>query len=107
MATANKILGRSKPLSITNTVLYTVPAATQANVNIFVANQSGAADQIRVALTPSGSALAATDYIGYDINVPANGAVNFTGIALAAAGFITVYCRDGNCSFVATGIEVS
>ena len=107
MATANKILGRVKPAAITNTTLYTVPAATQANVNIFIANQGSGEDKVRVALTPSGSALAATDYIAYDVVVAGNSSLNSTGIALAAAGFITVYSTNGTSSFVATGIEIT
>jgi hypothetical protein len=107
MATANKILGRVKPAAITNTTLYTVPGSTQANVNIFVSNQGSGEDQIRIALTPSGSALAATDYLAYDTVISGNGTLNFTGIALAAAGFITVYSVNGTSSFVATGIEIS
>jgi hypothetical protein len=107
MATANKILGRVKPVAITNTVLYTVPAATQANVNLFISNQGGGEDKIRVALTPSGSTLAATDYIVYDTIIAGNETINLTGIALAAAGFITVYSTNGTSSFVATGIEIS
>ena len=107
MATANKILGRVKPSAITNTVLYTVPAATQANVNIFISNQGDGEDKVRVALTPSGSVLAATDYITYDVAIPGNGTLNLTGIALAASGFITVYTTNGTTSFVATGIEIS
>ena len=59
MATANKILGQSKPAAITNTTLYTVPGATQANINVFAANQGDAADQVRIAITKSGQALAA------------------------------------------------
>ncbi|MCK9439431.1 MAG: hypothetical protein WC188_04640 [Candidatus Caldatribacteriota bacterium] len=107
MATANKILGRVKPASITNTSLYTVPVVTQANVNIFIANQGSGEDQIRVAITPSGSALAATDYIIYDIALAGNSSQQLTGIALAASDFITVYSLNGTTSFVATGIEIS
>ena len=107
MATANKILGRVKPAATTNTTLYTVPAATQANVNIFIANQGSGEDKIRVALTPSGSSLASTDYIAYDVTVAGNSSLNLTGIALAASGFITVYTTNGTSSFVATGIEIS
>jgi|ADurb_Total_1213_FD_contig_111_175385_length_1532_multi_3_in_0_out_0_1 hypothetical protein len=107
MATSNKILGQSKPAAITNTVLYTVPASTQANVNIFIANQAAGPDSIRVAITKSGSALNVKDYLAYDTQLQANSSMNITGIALAAADFITVYSTSGNCSFNACGIEIS
>ena len=107
MATMNRILGRVKPDAITNTILYTVPAGTQANVNLFIANQGPGEDQVRVALTPSGSVLAATDYIIYNTTIQGNSSINLTGIALATGGFITVYSLNGTTSFVATGIEIS
>ena len=108
MATNNKILGRLKPTAVTPTTLYTVPGATQANVNLFCANQSASADDIiRVAITPSGSTLAVTDYIVFDITIKKGTSENLTGIALAAGDFITVQSTNGTVSFVATGIEVS
>lgn len=105
MATANKILGQSKPSAITNTTLYTVPAATQANVNLFIANQGSGEDQVRVAISTAGPA--AADYILYDQSVAAYSSLQITGIALAATNFITIYSTNGNTSFVATGIEIS
>lgn len=107
MATANKILGQSKPAAATPTTLYTVPGATQANVNVFISNQAAGEDKIRVAVTKSGASLNVKDYLAYDTIIPANGSLNITGIALAAADFITIYCTSGNCSFNAVGIEIS
>ena len=107
MATANKILGQSKPAATTNTTLYTVPASTQANVNVFVSNQAAGDDKVRVAVTKSGNALATSNYLVYDTIIPPNSSLNLTGIALATGDFVTVYCTGGNCSFNATGIEIS
>ena len=107
MATANKILGQLKPTAATPTTLYTVPALTQANVNLFISNQAAGIDNVRVAITKSGQVLGVTNYLVYDTSVPANASMNITGIALAAGDFITAYCTSGNCSFVATGIEIS
>ena len=107
MATANKVLGQSKPAAATPTTLYTVPASTQANVNVFISNQAAGNDMVRVALTKSGNSLAASNYLVYDTPIPPNSSLNLTGIALATGDFITVYCTSGNCSFNATGIEIS
>lgn len=108
MSTNNKILGRLKPAAATPSTLYTVPGSTQANANLFCANQSPTTDDtIRVAITPSGQSLATTDYLVYDITVKAGQAENITGIALAAGDFITVRSTNGDVSFVATGIEVN
>lgn len=107
MATANKILGQSKPVAITNTVLYTVPVLTQANVNVFITNQGAGEDTVRLAITKSGSTLASTNYILYDKSVQGNFTEQITGLALAASDFITIYSLNGNCSFNAVGIEIS
>jgi flagella basal body P-ring formation protein FlgA len=107
MATANKVLGQSKPAAATPTTLYTVPASTQANVNVFISNQAAGNDMVRVALTKSGNSLAASNYLVYDTPIPPNSSLNLTGIALATGDFITIYCTSGNCSFNATGIEIS
>jgi len=107
MATSNKILGQSKPAAATNTTLYTVPVATQANVNIFIANQANGPDLCRVAITKSGSALDVKNYLAYDTILQANSSINITGIALAAGDFITVYSTSGNISFNAVGIEIA
>ena len=107
MATANKVLGKVKPSAATATTLYTVPASTQANVNIFIANQSSVDTEIRVALIKSGGSLATTDYIAYDMKCNKDNPINITGIALATGDFIQVYNTLATCSFVATGIEIS
>lgn len=105
--TTSKILGRAKPAANVATTLYTVPAATQAGANIFVANQAATADTFNIALTPSGNVLAATDYIGFGVPLPANSVFNATGIELNAGDFVTIESGSGNCSFVLTGLEAS
>ena len=107
MTTANKVLGQLKPSAATPTVLYTVPALTQANANIFAANQSAASDAIRIAVTKSGNSLTSSNYVAYDMVIAANYTLNFTGFALAAGDFITIYSTSGSTSFNATGIEIS
>ena len=69
MATYNKILGQLKPAPATPTVLYTVPAVTQANVNIFAANQAAVADTVRIAIVQSGNSIDNTCYIVYDLPI--------------------------------------
>jgi len=107
MATANKILGQSKPAAATNTTLYTVPVGMQANINIFISNQANGPDSVRVAITKSGAVLNVKDYLMYNTQLQANSAMNITGLALAAGDFITVYSTSGNCSFNACGIEIT
>lgn len=110
MATTNKVLGAQvKPGALgggSPTDLYTVGAATQANVNIFVCNQ-GAADTFRISIAVAGAALNAIQYIAYDTPLAANSTLNYTGISLGATDKIRVSSASGNCSFTATGIEIT
>jgi hypothetical protein len=107
MAIANKLLGQSKPGAATPTDLYTVPAATQANFNLFVANQSAGMDTIRVSLALAGAALDPKQYIAYDAAVDGNYVFKITGISMAATDKLRVYSQAGVCSFTATGIEIT
>jgi hypothetical protein len=104
---ANKLLGQSKPAATTPTDLYTVPASTQANLNLFVANQEQAGDTIRVSLALAGLALESKQYIVYDVSIAANSVYKITGISLAATDKLRVYSTNGTCSFTATGVEIT
>lgn len=107
MTTTSKILGKSKPAAATPTIIYTVPASTQAQANIFICNQTNAAETYRIALIESGGALSDDDYIVYDDSLPANYSRVLTGIALNTGESISVYSAAGNISFVATGLETT
>lgn len=107
MITTAKLVARGvKPAANTDTLLYTVPTAKQAEINLFICNQSAAAETARVSLTPSGLAAGAEDVILQDTQIAANGGLQITGIALGAGDFITVRSSGGNISFVPTGLEV-
>ena len=72
MSTISKILGQEKPPAATNIVLYTVPDGVEAEINMFLCNQSVDSDKFRIALVSSGEALAEKHYIFYDsVYVPA------------------------------------
>ena len=100
-----KILGQSKPAAATPATLYTVPANKQAQLNLFVANQS-TADTIRIAVVPSGISLAVQHYIVYDFSIPANGILNITGLVMNAGDFVVAYSTNAYCSFTASGLEI-
>jgi hypothetical protein len=72
MPTTYKVLGQSNPSATTATTLYTVPSATQAVVStITVANQAASAATYRIAVRVAGATLAASQYIAYDVSLPA------------------------------------
>jgi glucose-6-phosphate dehydrogenase assembly protein OpcA len=109
MPTTYKVLGQSNPSATTATTLYTVPSATQAVVStITVANQAASAATYRIAVRVAGATLAASQYIAYDVSLPANASDTLTlGITLGATDVITVYASSATMSFAAFGSEIS
>jgi hypothetical protein len=109
MATNYKVLGQSNPAATTATSLYTVPAATQAIVStLTVTNQTATAGTYRIAVRVAGAALAAAQYIAYDVSLPGNATDTLTlGVTLGATDVITVYASAATFSFNAFGSELS
>lgn len=109
MATNYKVLGQSNPSATTATTLYTVPAATQAIVStITVCNQTSTAGTYRIAVRVAGAALAASQYLAYDVSLPGNASDTLTlGVTLGATDVITVYASAATFSFNAFGSELS
>jgi hypothetical protein len=109
MATNYKVLGQSNPAATTATSLYTVPAATQAIVStLTVTNQTATAGTYRIAVRVAGAALAAAQYLAYDVSLPGNATDTLTlGVTLGATDVITVYASAATFSFNAFGSELS
>ena len=109
MATNYKVLGQSIPSATTATTLYTVPASTQAVVStITICNQAATAATYRIAIRVAGASLATSQYIAYDVSLPANASDTLTlGITLNATDVITVYSSTATMSFGAFGSEIS
>ncbi len=96
-------LGKADLAAATNTDLYTVPAGTVATAFVAFCNRTSA--DINVRLAVRSAALANTDYLEYDATVPANGALERTGIALGAGEIVTVYAAAIGVSVRVHGFE--
>jgi len=109
MATSYKVLGQSNPSATTATTLYTVPAATQAVIStLVVCNQASTAATFRLAVRVGGAALAASQYLAYDVTVGAADSTALTlGITLAATDIVTIYASSATLSFTAFGSEIA
>ncbi len=102
---ASGILGQAAPTASTDTTVYTVPASTLSVVNINVLNRSGANPvDVRIALA-TGNSPANSEYIEYDVTVPAKGVVERTGLALNAGKLVVVQCSTGDTSVSVYGLE--
>jgi hypothetical protein len=93
------------PTTITN--LYTVPSGRQAQVTIFVCNQSNNLETFRIAIVQSGATMTEARYLSWDTPIVANGVFSFSGIGLNSGESIKVRSQYGFLSFTATGIELS
>lgn len=103
MARTDKILGQSKPAAATPTVLYTVPASTQAEMVIYACNQDAVNDTVKVELVPVGGTVGTEGYILF---------LDLSGIStqsvkafLNAGEAVRVESVNGTSSFNATGAE--
>ena len=108
MAVTYKVLGQSNPAATTETVAYTVPAATSALVSSIVVCNQGAAATFRIGVSVGGGALAAADYLYYDVSIGANDSFAATlGITLATTDEVRVYASTANLSFNIFGTEIT
>ena len=109
MATTYKVLGQSNPSATLATTLYTTPASTQTVVStVTVCNQAASSATYRIAVRVAGASLTASQYVAYDVSLPANATDTLTlGLTLGAADVITVYASSATMSFSAFGSEIA
>lgn len=109
MATSFEVLGQSAPAATTDTDIYTVPSASQAVIStLVVANRSSNDASYRIAVRPSGAAIANQHYIAYDVALPKNDTTSITiGITMDATDVLTVQASSADLSFNVFGSEIS
>lgn len=109
MPSVRKVLGQVAPTADTDTTLYTVPAATSTVVSsLTIANRGATTATFRVAVRPTGEALANQHYVYYGVSVPSGDAFAATlGVTLAATDVITVRGSTNDLSFGLFGEEAS
>jgi hypothetical protein len=108
MATTYKVLGQDAPAAISDSTLYTVPAATSAVASTLSICNRGVTTTVRVAIRPAGATIANRHYIVYDNAINANDTLFLTiGVALSATDVVTVYAGTANVSFSLFGSEIT
>jgi hypothetical protein len=108
MATRYKVLGQQAPAANTDASLYTVPSLKESILStLVVANRENASRTFRIAVRPSGAALANQHYIAFDVPIAALDSTTLTlGITLGASDVITVRGSGASMSFSAFGTEI-
>ena len=108
MPTAYKVLGQVAPAATTETVLYTVPAATSTVASTLSVCNRGVSTTFRVYIRPNNETLADKHYIVYDNYVNAGDSVFLTlGITMDAADVVYVYATLATLSFSLFGSEIT
>lgn len=109
MATTYKVLGQSAPSATTLTTLYTVPSSTQTvSSTITVCNRSAVTVTYRIAVRPSGAAVANQHYIVYDAALSANSTDTISiGMTLATTDVVSIYASTADLSFTLFGSELT
>lgn len=104
-----KILGQNNPSASGLTTLYTVPSSTQAVCSsISVCNLLNTATTYRIAVRPTGEAIANKHYLAYDVSLPANDSTILTmGISLGTTDVVSIYAASSGVSFSLFGTEIT
>lgn len=95
-------LGSADLVAATDTLLFTA-GVTPQTFNVRFANRNTAAVKVRVAIG-TGANPAATDYVDYDVTVPANGILEDTGLVCSSGEKVWVRSDAANVSVRAHGM---
>lgn len=97
------LMGKASLAANADTDLYTVPAGKVATANVSLCNRGAAEAKVRIAVR--NGALSNSDYLEYDVTLPANGVLERTQIAMSAGEIITVRSTVASVSARAHGFE--
>ena len=97
-------LGTANLAATTLTTVYTVPSSIVASFTISVCNRMGIPVDVRIAESTSGTP-ALSEYIEYDVHIPANGVLERTGRVLGATGTVVAYASATGVSININGYE--
>lgn len=102
---ASGILSRVNITSSSNTSIYTVPASKISSFTISAVNRNAGTDaQVKLALSNSSSPLE-SDFIEYNIVIPAYGTYERTGLVANASTIVVATSTAANLSFIVYGYE--
>jgi hypothetical protein len=108
MAVNYKVLGQLNPSASGLTTLYTVPSSTQAVCSTLSICNLSITTTFRVAVRPTGAAIANQHYIVYDNYVNNNDSIMLSlGLSLGASDVVSVYAASSGLSFSLFGSEIT
>jgi hypothetical protein len=103
---ATGILGQAAPAALTNTVVYTVPAATVTVATISITNTTLTPISTRLAIASSGTPTT-SEYIEYDTIISGNAVLERSGIVMNATEAVVVFATSVGLAVSVFGYEES
>jgi len=101
---ATGILGQAAPAATTNTVVYTVPAATVTVATISIVNTTLSPIVTRLAIASSGTPTT-SEYIEYDTVIDSSAVLERSGIVMNATEAVVVYANSAGLAVSVYGYE--
>ena len=102
-----KVLGQTNPAATTLTDFYVVPNGKEAVSSTLVVCNQGTSATFRVSVAPGSAADNASQYIYYDVVIPAQDTMAATiGITLEAGDAVRAWASGATLSFSLFGSEV-
>ncbi len=83
----------------------TIGTGKRATVEVVICNRAAAATPVRLAHAIGGAADAVAQYLLYDYDLPANGAISTARFTLRADDVLRVRSGSGSVTFNVNGIE--
>lgn len=102
---ATGVLAQVSPAATTYTLLYTATTAAAVSINFLNRGTTAATARIAVGTITNNTSPATTNFIEYDVSIPANGVVERTGLVLNTGQKIVVYASTANTTVSVYGIE--
>lgn len=108
MTVSYKVLGQSNPSANTLTTLYTTPSGANTVVStISICNLDANSATFRVAVRPTGEAIANKHYMNYDTPIPGNDTITATiGMTLGATDIVSINASSSLIAFSLFGSEI-
>lgn len=97
-------LGVAEISANTDTIVYTVPAGKLASCNVAIVNRGANAALVNVAFSSTASP-ALSEYVEFQVQIPANGILERTAIVAGAGERVIVRSSSADCSVRVHGYE--
>ena len=102
---ASGVYGKADLAATTWTEIAAAPTSGVKVTSVSICNRTAAEVTVRLAVSADAASVNDSDYLEYDVIIPANGVLERSGIVLSASNGLMVYSSAADVSAVAYGID--